>query len=41
MNIPYDYYKTFYYVAMYHSFTKAAEIMLQVMAEAGIPGKKD
>ena len=28
MNIPYDYYKTFYYVAMYHSFTKAAEIML-------------
>lgn len=28
MNIPYDYYKTFYYVAMYRSFTKAAEIML-------------
>lgn len=28
MNIPYDYYKTFYYVALYRSFTKAAEIML-------------
>lgn len=28
MNVPYDYYKTFYYVALYRSFTKAAEIML-------------
>lgn len=27
MNITYDYYRTFYYVAKYGSFTKAAEIM--------------
>ncbi len=28
MNITYDYYKIFYYVAKYHSFTKAASVLM-------------
>lgn len=28
MAVPYDYYRIFYYVAKYHSFTRAAEILL-------------
>lgn len=27
MAVPYDYYRIFYYVAQYHSFTKAAEVL--------------
>ena len=28
MNVTYDYYKIFYYVAKYHSFTKAASVLM-------------
>ena len=28
MAVPYDYYRLFYYVAKYHSFTRTAEILM-------------